>query len=96
MIHKPNCENYYITTVGISSESQLHWKDFFHKNLLNFWTIAEFEADNEIEDNTAVLNKPTNLYKQNPVLNGHYIISESEDVLKSGYYEIPLSYDNVD
>ena len=38
----------------------------------------------------------TNIYKQNPVLNGFYIISELEDVLESGYYESPLGYNNVD
>ena len=41
-------------------------------------------------------NKTTNIYKQNPVLNGYHIISELEDVLESGYYESPLGYDNVD
>ena len=29
-------------------------------------------------------------------MNGYYIVSELEDVLKSGYYKSPLSYDNVD
>ena len=38
----------------------------------------------------------SNIYKQNPVLNGYYIISELKDVLESGYYESPLGYDNVD
>ena len=32
--------------------------------------------------------------KKNPVCNGYYIISESNDVLKSGYYESPLGYGN--
>ena len=41
-------------------------------------------------------DKTTNIYKQKPVLNGYYIISELEDVLESGYYESPLNYDNVD
>ena len=53
------------------------------------------EADIEI-DGSNIGNKTTNLYKQNPVLNGYYIISEMEDVLESGYYESPLGYDNVD
>ena len=30
------------------------------------------------------------------MLNGYRIESELEDVLKSGYYESPLGYDNVD
>ena len=64
-------------------------------NALYFRIIADFEADNEI-DGSNVGNKTTNIYKQNPVLNGYYIISELEDVVKSGHYESPLGYDNVD
>ena len=41
-------------------------------------------------------NKRTNIYKQNPVLNGYHIISELDDVLKNGYHKSPLGYDNVD
>ena len=41
-------------------------------------------------------NKTTNIYKQNPVLNGYRIVSEMEDILQSGYYKSPLGYDNVD
>ena len=67
----------------------------FHKNPLYFRIIADFEADNE-KDNTKIVNKTTNIYKQNPVLNGYYIISELEDVLKSDYYESPLGHNNVD
>ena len=70
-------------------------KKHFHKNPLDFRFIADFEADNEME-NSSVGNKTTNIYKQTPVLNGYYIISELEDVLKSGYYESPLGYDNID
>ena len=60
-----------------------------------FRIIADFEADNEIDD-YKIGNKTTNIHKQKPVLNGYYIISELNDVLKSGYYESPLGYDNVD
>ena len=67
----------------------------FHKNPLYFRIIADFEADNEY-DGSNVGNKTTIIYKQNPVLNGCYIISELEDVLESGYFESPLGYDNVD
>ena len=56
---------------------------------------ADFEADNKI-DNSNAGDKTTNSYKQIPVLNGYYIISELEDVLESGYYESPLGYNNVD
>ena len=95
MIHKPKYENYDITTIRTSSESHLHWKDHFHKNPLYFRIIADFEADNETEDRKAVCNKTTNIYKQNPVCNGDYIISEL-NVLQSGYFISPLGYENVD
>ena len=94
-IHKPKCENNDITTIRTSSESYLHWKKHFHKNPLYFRIYADFEADNE-KDNSIVGNKKTNIYKQNPVLNGYEIVSELEDVLQSGYYKSPLGYDNVD
>ena len=92
--HKPKCENNDITTIKTSNESQLHWKKHFHKNPLYFRIYADFEADNE-NDNSVVGNKTTNIYKQNPVLNGYHIVSELEDVLKSDYYKSPLGYDNV-
>ena len=60
-----------------------------------FRIIADFEAYNEV-DGSSVGNKTTNIYKQNPVLNGYYIISELKDVLESGYCESPLGYDSVD
>ena len=60
-----------------------------------FSVNADFEADNEI-DGSNIGNKTTNIYKQTPVLNGYYKISEMEDVLESDYYEPPLGYDNVD
>ena len=41
-------------------------------------------------------NKTTNIYKQNPVCNGYYIVSELNDILQSGYYNSPLDYNNVD
>ena len=34
MIHKPKCENNDITTIIISLDSHLHWKNHFHKNPL--------------------------------------------------------------
>ena len=70
-------------------------KKHFHKNPLYFRIIADFEADNE-KDDSKIGIQTTNIYKQKPVLNGYYIIPEIEDVLKSGYHESPLSYDNVD
>ena len=93
--HKPKCENNNITTIRTSNESHLHWKKHFHKNPLYFRIYADFEADNE-KDNSIIGNKTTNIYKQNPVLNGYHIVSELEDILKNEYYKSPLGYDNVD
>ena len=41
-------------------------------------------------DNSNMGNKTTNIYKQKAVCNGYYIVSELNDVLKSGYYHSPL------
>ena len=94
MKHKENCGDDIITTIKASNETHLHWKKHFHKNQLCFRIYADFEADNE-KDNTCIGNKTTNIYKQNPVLNGYHIVSELEDILKSDYYQSPLGYDNV-
>ena len=84
--------------IHVLSEYQMNHifigKKHFHKNPLYFRIIADFEAVNEI-DGSNIGNKTTYIYKQNPVLNGYYIISELEDVLESGYFESPLGYDNV-
>ena len=93
--HKEKCGDDNICTIRTSNESHLYWKKHFHKNPLYFRIIDDFEAVNE-KDNSKIGNKTTNIYKQNPILNGYYIISELEDVLESGYYESPLGYDNVD
>ena len=93
--HKEKCGDDNICTIRTSNESHLYWKKHFHKNPLYFRIIADFESNNEI-DGSNIGNKTTNIYKQKPVLIGYYIISEIEDVLKSGYYESPLGYDNVD
>ena len=95
MLHKQRCENIDITTIRISKESHLYWKKHFNKNPLYFGIYADFEADNE-KDNSIIGNKTTNIYKQNPVSNGYRIVSELEDVLKSGYYKSPPGYNNVD
>ena len=93
--HEPRWENNDITSIKTSNESHLFWKKHFHKNPLYFRIYADFEADNE-KDNTCISNKTTNIYKQNPVLNGYYIVSELEGVLKNEYHKSPLGYDNVD
>ena len=93
--HKEKCGNDNITTIKTSNKSHLPWEKHFHKNPLCFRIYADFEADNE-NDDSIVGNKTTNIYEQNPVLNGYHIVSELEDVLKSDYYKSPLGYDNVD
>ena len=95
MKHKEKCGDDNITTMKTSNETHLHWKKHFHKNPLYFRIYADFEADNE-KDESVVGNKTTNIYKQNPLLNGYHIVSELEDILKSDYYKSPLGYDNVD
>ena len=83
-LHKPKCKKNDKSTIRTSDESHLHWKDHFHKTSIYFRIYADFEADNEI-DNSSIGNKATNIYKQNPVLNGFYIESELNDILKNGY-----------
>ena len=58
-------------------------KTFFHKKLLCFKINVAFESDNELQSHNKG-KKTKNIYKQNPVCNGYYIISELNDVLKSG------------
>ena len=94
IIDNPKCENYNITTIRASNESHLHWKNHIHKNTLYFRIYADFETDKEI-DNSSICHKTTNIYKQNPELNGYRIQPELEDVLKSGHYEPPLGFDNA-
>ena len=91
--HREKCGDDNITTIKTSNKSHLHWEKHFHKNPLYFRIYADFEADNEKAD-SILGNKTTNLYKQNPVLNGYYILSELEDILKSEYHQSPLGYDN--
>ena len=93
--HKQKCGDDNITTAKTSKNSHLQWEKYFQKNPLYFRIYADFEADNE-KDNSIIGNKTTNIYKQNPVLNGYRIVSELEDFSKSGYYKSPLGYDNVD
>ena len=47
-------------------------------------------------DNSSRGYKTTNLYKQNPVLNGCHIESDSVDVLQSSFYKFPLGYNYGD
>ena len=56
---------------------------------------AVFEADKDI-DNSKVGNKTIIVYKQNPECIGFYILSDSIDILQSGYFESPLEHYKVD
>ena len=70
-------------------------KNIFIEIQINFRIYADFEAYNE-NYNSSIVNKATNIYKQNPVFNGDHIESDLEDILRSGYNKSPLGYDNVD
>ena len=92
--HKEKYGDDNICTIRTLNESRLYWKKHFHWIPLFFRIIADFEADNEI-GNSNKDNKTTKIYKQNPVFKGFYILSELEDILKNGYYESPLCYNNI-
>ena len=77
-----------------SPNSHIYWKKYFQENKLYFRKYADFEADNK-KENIKIGDKLTNIYKQEPVCNGYYIVSELEDVLKSGYHKSPLGHENV-
>ena len=84
MNHKEKCGENDLCTIRTSSDSQFHWENHFHREPLYFRVSADFGADNEI-DNSSVRNKTNNVYKQNPVHNVYYIISELNKISKSGY-----------
>ena len=90
--HKNLCDQNQI--LKTSPNSHIYWKKYYQKNKLYFRIYADFEADNK-KENTNIGDKTTNIYKQEPVCNGYYIVSELEDVIKSGYYESPLGHENV-
>ena len=92
---KQQCIRKEINSIRTSLESHLHWKNHFHKNPFFFRIYADIETDNET-DNSSIRNKTTNIYKQIPVCNGYEMVSEVEDVLKSGYLKSLLGYENLD
>ena len=61
------------------------WKKNFHKIPLYFRIFGDFECKNKIE-HSHIGNKTTNIFKQNPMCNGFYVVSELNDVLQSGYH----------
>ena len=84
--HKQLCGERDITSLRLSNESHIYWKKHVHKNSLCFRIYADIEADNDI-DSSSIGNETTNIYKQNPVNNGYGIVSELDDLLKSGFYK---------
>ena len=85
--HRERCrQKQEITAITTSDESHLYRKNHFHTNPIFFKVIADFEADNEI-DNSNIGTKRTNIYKQNPILSGYFIIPVLEEILKSGFKE---------
>ena len=65
--HKQQCIQKEIISIATSPESNLHWKNDFHKNPLYFRVYVDFEAYIEKEDSKAVCTKTNNFYEQNPV-----------------------------
>ena len=65
-------------------------------NPLYFRRHSDIEIDKDI-DNSNIVNNTINIYKQNPVCNDYFIVSElNPDVLRIGFYEFNLDYDNID
>ena len=94
MKHSERCRHQDITAIRVSKESHLLWKKHFHKILLYFRIFGDFECNNKIEG-SHIGNKTTNIFKQNPMCNDFYIVSELEDVLLSGYHST-FSENNVE
>ena len=67
-------------------ESQVFRIKNFHKNPFYFRVYADCEADNEIRNST-IEKKASNFYKQYPVFNGYFIVSEINDILQKIYSE---------
>ena len=63
-------------------------------SVVYFGIYADFEAHSEIITYQTG-NTTSNIFKQNPVFNAYFTKFESDDVLKSGYYETPLEYNDI-
>ena len=83
--HTERCRQQDITAIRVSKESHLMWKKNFHKIPQYFRIYGDFECNNKNE-HSQIGNKTTNIFKQNPMCNGFYIVSELENVLQSGYH----------
>ena len=63
MIHKPKYDNHEKNTNRTSGESHIQCKKkHFHGNPIYFTIIADFKADNEI-NNSTIRDKRTKKYK---------------------------------
>ena len=95
MRHKKLCDQQEKTRYRTSNEVETYWKKYSHRNPILFRKYADFEADIEIDFSNKG-NKITILLNQIPVCNGYYKVSELDDALQSGYFELFPGYDNVD
>ena len=59
-----------------------------------FRMYADLEANNRTENSS--IGYKTTISKQKPVCTGYYIVSETNGVLKSSYFEFPLRYNIMD
>ena len=82
--HKDRCEQQDFTAIKLSLDKQLNWKKHYQKVPLYFRIYADFECNNSHVD-TNIGEHTTNIYKQNPVCKGYYIVSDLPSVLQSGY-----------
>ena len=82
--HTERREQQDFTAIRLFSDKHLSWKKHYQKVPLYFRKNADFECNNEI-DNSTMGEKTTNIYKQNPVCNGYYIVSDLSEVLASEY-----------
>ena len=78
--HSERCREQDITAIRLSKENHLMWKKHFHKIPLHFRIYGDFECNNKIED-SHIGSKTTNIFRQNPMCNGFFIVSELNDVL---------------
>ena len=84
MKHKDRCEQQDFTAIKLPLDKQLNWKKHYQKIPLYFRIYADFECNNSpVESNVGL--HTTNIYKQNLVCNGYYIVSNLPSVLQSGY-----------
>ena len=93
--HTERCKQQDITAIRVSKDSHLMWKKHFHKIPLYFRIYGDFECNNKREYSN-IGNKTTNIFRQNPMCNGFYIVSEMDNVLQSGWHLSPFGEDNVE